>query len=118
MPLPSHGFEGTHRRLAALYEKTGKPLDPAALWNKIGLTPMVGTNDVKGQVFTLEDAEGLSSFALERGIGRMSMWSLNRDTGCNPSIEGQLRNGVSNNCSGVKQESGMFAELLGNAYTR
>jgi chitinase len=108
--------EGTHRRLAVLYEETGKPLDAATVWNKIGLTPMIGTNDVKGQVFTLEDADGLNSFALERGIGRMSMWSLNRDTGCDSSNQGQLGNGVSNNCSGVTQEPGRFAELLGNGY--
>jgi chitinase len=102
--------EGTQRTLAALYEKTGKPLGAAALWNKIGLTPMIGTNDVKGQVFTLDDAAGLNSFAQERGVGRISIWSLNRDTGC----ESQLRNGVSNSCSGVDQEPGMFAKLLGS----
>jgi chitinase len=88
----------------------GKPLGAAALWNKIGLTPMIGTNDVQGQVFTLDDAAGLNSFAQERGVGRISIWSLNRDTGC----ESQLRNGVSNSCSGVDQEPGMFAELLGS----
>lgn len=109
--------DGTHRTLATLYESAGQPLDPAAVWKKIGLTPMIGINDVQGQVFTLEDARGLSSFARERGVGRMSMWSLNRDTGCNPSNQGELRNGVSNSCSGVRQEPGMFAKVLGNAYT-
>ena len=110
--------EGTSRALAALYEKAGTPLEPAALWKKIGLTPMVGVNDVKGQVFTLEHAEGLSRFASERGIGRMSMWSLNRDLGCDGSGDGQGNEAASPKCSGVKQERGMFARLLGSGYAR
>jgi chitinase len=105
--------EGTHRTLAALYQKTGKPLGAAALWNKIGLTPMIGTNDVQGQVFTLDDAAGLNSFAQERGVGRISLWSLNRDTGC----DSQVRTGASNSCSGVDQDPGMFAKLLGTGRT-
>ena len=108
--------EATHRTLAALYEKAGQPLEDAVLWNRIGLTPMIGTNDVQGQVFTLADAAGLNSFAVERGIGRISMWSLNRDTSCNPSSQGQPGNGAANNCSGVQQEPGMFAKVLGNSY--
>jgi chitinase len=110
--------EGTHRALTIMYGESGHAMDAAALWNKIGLTPMIGINDVKGQVFTPEDAEGLNRFARERGIGRMSMWSLNRDAACTPENEGELRNGVSNHCSGVAQDPGMFAQLLGNAYTR
>ena len=110
--------EGTHRVLAALYEKAGKPLEPAALWHKIGLTPMIGTNDVRGQVFTLEDAKGFNAFASERGIGRMSMWSVNRDTGCDSSSAEQGTDAASPECSGVKQEPGMYAKLLGAGYTR
>lgn len=109
--------EGTHRTLKALYEQAGKPLDDAALWNRIGLTPMIGRNDVEGQVFTREDAEGLNAFALERGVGRMSMWSLNRDTGCDPGKQGQTSGAVSNNCSGLDQEPGMFGKVLGHAFT-
>ncbi|MET1087457.1 MAG: chitinase [Arthrobacter sp.] len=108
--------EATHRKLTALFEKVGQPLDAAALWNRIGITPMIGTNDVKGQVFTLADAKGLNSFALARGVGRISMWSLNRDTGCNSSSREQRENGVANNCSGVPQEPGMFAKVLGSSY--
>ena len=109
--------EGTHRTLKTLYEQVGKPLDDAALWNRIGLTPMIGRNDVEGQVFSRQDAEGLNTFALERGIGRMSLWSLNRDTGCDPGKQGQPTGGVSNNCSGIEQEPGMFGKVLGNAFT-
>ncbi len=109
--------EGSHRTLKTLYEQAGQPLDDAALWNRIGLTPMIGRNDVEGQVFAQQDAEGLNAFALERGVGRMSMWSLNRDTGCDPGKQEQSPSGVSNNCSGVDQEPGMFGKVLGHAFT-
>jgi chitinase len=78
---------------------------------------MIGRNDVKDQVFSQEDAEGLNTFALERGIGRLSMWSLNRDSACDPAQQGQPDDGVSSTCSGVDQDRGMFAGLLGKAFT-
>ncbi|NUU30111.1 chitinase [Arthrobacter sp. C9C5] len=109
--------EATHQTLRALYEKAGKPLEDAALWQRIGLTPMIGMNDVKGQVFTLADAEGLNSFAVERGIGRMSMWSLNRDFACTSSSRPEEGSSASSNCSGVTQAPGMFAKLLGKSLT-
>jgi chitinase len=105
-----------HRQLGALYERAGQHADPARLWQKIGLTPMIGENDVHGQVLDLLDAEGLNSFALERGIGRLSMWSLSRDRTCTPVDRKQVPSGPSPSCSGVKQEEGMFAKLLGNGY--
>ena len=109
--------EATHQTLDALYENAGKPLDAAVLWNRIGLTPMIGENDVKGQVFTLADAEGLNSFAVERGIGRMSMWSLNRDIACNPATRREPGSSASSSCSGVAQQPGMFAKVLGKTFT-
>lgn len=109
--------EGTRRKLGTLYEAKGQHLTDAELWNKIGLTPMIGTNDMPGQTFTLKDAEALNAFALERGIGRMSFWSLNRDRACTASDKGTLEKGVSNLCSGVKQDAGVFAKLLGNGFT-
>ncbi|GAC1449121.1 MAG: hypothetical protein PVSMB10_00480 [Pseudarthrobacter sp.] len=107
--------EATDRALAALYAKANRPIGDAELWNRIGLTPMIGVNDVQSNVFTLEDAKQLSSFALDRGIGRVSMWSLNRDTACNPAAQGQSHSSVASDCSGVAQEQGMFAKALGSA---
>ena len=109
--------EATHQRLDALYRNAGKPLEAAALWNRMGLTPMIGENDVKGQVFTLADAEGLNSFAVERGIGRMSMWSSNRDAACTSSSPREPGSSASSGCSGVAQEPGMFAKVLGKTFT-
>jgi chitinase len=109
--------EATHQTLDGLYRNAGKPLDDAALWNRMGLTPMIGENDVKGQVFTLADAEGLNSFGLERGIGRMSMWSSNRDTACSSASPREPGSNASSSCSGVAQEPGMFAGALGKSFT-
>ncbi|MGA7206089.1 MAG: chitinase, partial [Specibacter sp.] len=75
----------THDQLAALYRALGQNLGTESLWRKIGLTPMIGQNDVAGEVFTLEDADGLHSFAVDKGLGRISMWSLNRDASCGPN---------------------------------
>jgi hypothetical protein len=51
----------------------------AQLWAKIGLTPMIGMNDIQSEVFTPQDAQKLLSFAQQHGIDRISIWSLNRD---------------------------------------
>ncbi|MFC9350498.1 chitinase [Arthrobacter sp. NPDC057013] len=108
--------EATHRQMAALYGRAGRQLDPALLWKKIGLTPMLGQNDVSGQVLSLQDAEGLNSFALDHGLGRMSMWSLNRDRACTPSDHNEAPSAASATCSGVQQKNGMFGQLLGHGY--
>lgn len=109
--------ESTHQTLTALYERAGKPLDTAAVWRRMGLTPMIGTNDVKGQTFTLADAAGLNSYAAERGMGRISMWSLNRDKACTASSQPEPGSNASNSCSGTKQVPGKFASVLGKSFT-
>lgn len=108
--------EGSHRTLTGVYERAGKSLGADALWKKIGLTPMIGQNDVPEQVFTLEDAEGLNAFAQERGVGRMSMWSLNRDVSCNSRGEVQPAGVATHSCSGLEGHPGMFAEALGRGF--
>ena len=101
----------THRQLGILYSNADIDLTSATLWSKIGATPMIGQNDVAGEVFTLDDATGLSGFAQEKGLGRLSMWSLNRDTTCGSSYTDLNR--VSNLCSGVDQGDVTFAETIG-----
>lgn len=64
------------------------------------------------------DREVAVETMLEAGvIGRISMWSLNRDTACTSASAGQRQNAPANNCNGVEQEPGTFAELLGAGYT-
>ncbi|WP_168796556.1 chitinase [Arthrobacter echini] len=103
--------EATHRQVQVLYGQAGLELGPQAAWRKIGLTPMIGQNDVEGEVFTLEDAEAFNAFAVERGAGRMSMWSLNRDATCSENYADVTV--VSDSCSGLDQQGLAFAPVLG-----
>ncbi|MET1020665.1 MAG: carbohydrate-binding protein [Arthrobacter sp.] len=103
--------EATHRQLTALYRDAGKELGSETVWRKIGLTPMIGQNDIAGEIFTLQDAEELSAYARAKGVGRLSMWSLNRDRTCSPNYPDVKQ--VSDGCSGVDQGSATFATLLG-----
>jgi hypothetical protein len=63
-------------QLRNLYGPT--PTD-AQLWQMVGVTPMIGRNDVTSEVFDQAAARQLVAFAEKVGMGRLSMWSLNRD---------------------------------------
>jgi len=51
----------------------------AQLWQMVGVTPMIGRNDAADEVFDQAAARELLVFAQQHGLGRLSMWSLNRD---------------------------------------
>jgi len=105
----------THRQLGILYDRAGIHLNSATLWSKLGATPMIGQNDVKEEVFSLEDAKGFNEFVRSKGMSRMSMWSANRDITCGANyVDLKV---VSDSCSGVEQTKGEFSKLLGNEFT-
>lgn len=104
----------THRQLGILYQQVGINLSSQSLWRKIGATPMIGQNDILEEVFTLEDATDFNSFSLTQGIGRMSMWSANRDIPCGENyVDIKV---VSDSCSGVKTPKFGFAQILSNGF--
>jgi hypothetical protein len=74
----------------------------------VGITPMIGQNDVTDEVFTLSDAVQVAAFAAQEGIGRLSMWSVTRDQQC---VQG-IVDYDSNICSGVLQSSWAFSQVL------
>jgi hypothetical protein len=78
----------------------------AVAWRAIALTSMIGVNDVDNETFTLSDAAQVRSFAEEKEIGWVSMWSTFRDQQCDDEGD-ELTN-----CSGVEQSSGAFAEAF------
>jgi chitinase len=54
----------------------------------LGITVMIGQNDVKTEIFTQSDANILVKFAKETSyISRLSMWSMNRDVN---NVNGEL----------------------------
>ena len=75
----------TFAQLTSLFASQGQSFG----WNQLGVTPMLGVNDITTEVFTLADADRLETFARAKGLGMLSMWSLNRD---NPGTAGQLSN--------------------------
>jgi chitinase len=100
----------TERQLGILYKQAGITLNDRTLWSKIGATPMIGQNDDQGEIFTIADARALNSFAASKGVGRMSMWSLNRDVSCGSNYV--TLTVVSDSCSGVAQGGASFATIL------
>ncbi|NOT63816.1 MAG: sugar hydrolase [Acidobacteria bacterium] len=79
----------------------------AELRRMTGITPMIGLNDVSPEVFTLSDAQLLYNFAVQNGIGMLSMWSMTRDQTC--------ANGgayVSPTCSGITQTQWAFSNVF------
>jgi chitinase len=115
--LSEQALEATHKQLSDLYLRLGVQLTSPQVWSRIGATPMIGQNDVDAERFTVADARGLAEFAVDKGLGRVSMWSLNRDAQC----RGTFTNVVvhSNTCSGVSQDalafSSVFVGLPGSA---
>lgn len=52
------------------------------LWRMVGITPMIGVNDRAKQIFTLDDAAAVTQFAIQNHVGRIGIWSLERDKSC------------------------------------
>lgn len=104
----------THRQIGVLYEQAGISLSSGSVWKKIGATPMIGQNDVLNEIFTLEDARALNQFAQEKGVGRMSMWSANRDIPCGENyVDVKV---VSDVCSGVEAPTYSFTKTLATGF--
>jgi cellulose synthase/poly-beta-1,6-N-acetylglucosamine synthase-like glycosyltransferase/chitodextrinase len=100
-----------HGQLASLLPRYGLHLRSAQIWQRLGATVMIGQNNVTGERFTVADARGLAAFARREHLGRVSMWSLNRDSQCGSSFaEVGLE---SNTCSGTSQSSLQFAAVFG-----
>ncbi|HDR2795449.1 MULTISPECIES: carbohydrate-binding protein [Enterobacter] len=53
----------------------------------MGTTPMIGYNDVQGEVFYLSDANLVMKDATDRGLGMIGAWSMMRDQ---PGVAGQV----------------------------
>lgn len=74
---------------------------------QIGLTPMIGQNDERGEVFTQDDAVALKKWAEEQPwICSLSFWAVNRDTG----HLGKDKTG--NDTSGVPQKPWEFTKIF------
>ena len=102
-------LDSAHLQLRNAYRRAGLELGEEQLWSKLGATPMIGQNDVASDVFDLLDAEALLALQDERPIGRISFWSLDRDTACGPNVDPRS---VSNHCSGILQQPYAFSQVF------
>lgn len=103
-----------HGQLARLWAATGQELSEEQVWNRIGLTPMIGVNDVAGEVVDLAAAGELNDFARAQGLGRLSFWSLNRDRPCTAQDGDPAE--ANDFCSGLEEEPGEFSRVLGRGF--
>jgi hypothetical protein len=72
----------------------------------LGITPMIGHNDVSPEVTTLNDAQQIESFAQGNShVTRLAMWSVARDNGGCSGV-------VSPSCSGISQNTWDFAHIF------
>lgn len=106
-----NALQETHRQVTAVYRAAGTRQTSEQVWHRLGATPMIGQNNAATELFTVEDAQRLVAFATEQGLGRLSMWALNRDSPCGTQF---ARIGVhSLICSGAKQQRLGFSEVFG-----
>ncbi|HEY1393426.1 MAG TPA: glycosyl hydrolase [Methylibium sp.] len=77
-------------------------------FSQIELTPMIGVNDVKENVFTLDDARLVAKFVRENKLAGLHFWSLDRDAPC-PGDATE----VSDRCSSMlAQPRGAYAQTF------
>lgn len=95
-------------QLRTAYDDAGITATDAELWHLVGVTPMIGVNDVVTEVFDLVDAGQLVDFAKLRGIGAIAMWSANRDHPCPGGVLGHPEN----DCSSILQPDWAFSQTF------
>lgn len=100
----------TRRQLSAVYGRAGARLGSESLWRKLGVTVMIGQNDVRAERVSVADARAVAQLALDHGLGRASIWSLNRDVECGVTFA--VVGTLSNNCSGVVQRPRQFTKTF------
>jgi len=93
-----------HRQLQAIFPRLSSPL----VWHIEGMTMLPGIDDYpkKTEVTYLHDAAAMMRFAEARHMNFLSIWALQRDHGGCPGVID------SNRCSGIRQKSWDFSQLL------
>ncbi|MFD9436225.1 cellulose binding domain-containing protein [Streptomyces sp. NPDC060002] len=83
-------------------------LSDSAAWKVVGVTPMIGVNDVTSEIFKVDDAAQLVAFAKAKGLGPLSMWSATRDKQC----AGGAENYADATCSSIVQSDSAFSKAF------
>jgi len=99
-------MEATFDQLKSIYEGAGIPKPDSLIWRMMGVTPMIGQNDVMEEIFYLDDAEDVRDFSFEKKTGRIAIWSANRDRQCENSWDPLYI------CSHIDQEDFQFSYIF------
>jgi chitinase len=83
-------------------------VDHHATYRNLGITPMIGRNDVPSEIFSTGDARRVVRFARLHHVGRLAFWSLDRDRQCPPRTSATAQD----DCSGVGQSRLRFTHLF------
>ena len=83
-------------------------LSDSAAWNAVAVTPMIGVNDVASEIFKVDDASQLVTFAKAKGLGGLSMWSATRDKQCS----GGAKPSADATCSSIVQDAFAFSKAF------
>ena len=73
-------------------------------WAMLGVTPMIGQND-DTEVFSLADAQQLTSFVQANHVGLVAFWSIDRDQVCPAGAD-------YNSCSTVNTANFQFNSIF------
>jgi hypothetical protein len=87
---------------------TNAQMGQIGLSTHIGVTPMIGVNDVACEVFRLDDADQLLTYAQANAfVSEVAFWSMNRDNGsCAGATSANAQ------CSGLSQSLFAFTNKL------
>ncbi|MCO5974680.1 glycoside hydrolase family 18 protein [Actinoallomurus soli] len=90
-----------HGQLQRLYHQ-----DADTVWRRMGVAPVIGVTGT-GAGFQPDDARQIRTWAVTRHLGRLSMWSITRDTPCTADTTAQ-----NDTCSGLDEDAGVFSRIL------
>jgi hypothetical protein len=110
--MGTYAIQAATSLFSQLHSLYGSALTDAQIWKMEGVTPMIGLNDVTSEVFDQAAAQQLETFAQQKGISELAMWSLNRDR---QSSAGALSY-VDINSSSILQKPFEFSQIF-NAIT-
>ncbi len=74
---------------------------------RVGITAMIGENDVANEVFTVADATKVATWAKANNLGQISWWALQRDVACPNNATY-----ISENCSGSTAPAWAYARAF------
>jgi len=73
-------------------------------WRMLGVIPMIGKND-DAEVFSIDDAKAVAAFAVQKRLGLVSFWSIDRDQVCPQGAD-------YNSCSTVDPTNFAFEQVF------